>query len=177
MNKVQKEYRYVYVFIQREFFFKLFFKNFIVCEKNEYIWYIVDFNDNELGEDGNVFFKTGVLIIKSSFGSSGGLMVVFRFSYSSNESDDCQLQDSISFFLDGSIGVRDLLDNEVILFLVFSYYKVMVQFSIKNQFGVSFELELENIIKNEKDNKSNKKEQVFKNNNFQLKFSVMSFTL
>lgn len=104
-------------------------------------------------------------------------MVVFRFSYSSNESDDCQLQDSISFFLDGSIGVCDLLDNEVILFLVFSYYKVMVQFSIKNQFGVSFELELENIIKNEKDNKSNKKEQVFKNNNFQLKFSVMSFIL
>lgn len=92
-------------------------------------------------------------------------MAAFRLSHSSNESDDCQPQDSISSSLDGSTGARDLSDNEATLSPASSYHKAMAQLSIKNQSGVSSESELENITKNEKDNKSNKKEQVSKNNN------------
>lgn len=135
-----------------------------------------DSNDNEPGEDGNAFSKTGALTIKSSSGSSGGLMAAFGLSQSSNESDDCQPQDSISSSLDGSTGGRDLSDNEATLSPASSYNKAMAQLSIKNQSGVSSESELENITKNEKDNKSNKKEQVSKNNNPQPKSSAMSPT-
>lgn len=69
-------------------------------------------------------------------------MAAFGLSHSSNESDDCQPQDSISSSLDGSTGGRDLSDNEATLSPASSYNKAMAQLSIKNQSGVSSESEL-----------------------------------
>ncbi|XP_061169917.1 ankyrin repeat and SAM domain-containing protein 3-like [Saccostrea echinata] len=134
-----------------------------------------DSNDNEPGEDGNAFSKTGALTIKSSSGSSGGLMAAFGLSHSSNESDGYQPQDSISSSPDGSTGGRDLSENEGALSPASSYNKAMAQLSIKNQSGVSSESELENITTNEKNSKSNTKEHVYPNNP-QPKSSAMSPT-
>lgn len=142
---------------------------------NLYRWLLIfiDSNDNEPGEDGNAFSKTGALTIKSSSGSSGGLMAAFGLSHSSNDSDGYQPQDSSS--LDGSTGGRDLSENEGALSPASSYNKAMAQLSLKNQSGVSSESELENLARNEKDIKSNTKEQVSQNNP-QPKPSAMSPT-
>ncbi|XP_060073804.1 ankyrin repeat and SAM domain-containing protein 3-like [Ylistrum balloti] len=52
---------------------------------------------DEHEEDGNAFSKTGALTIKSSSGSSGGLMAALGINRESSlDSDDCQPQDSIT---------------------------------------------------------------------------------
>lgn len=52
---------------------------------------------DEHEDDGNAFSKTGALTIKSSSGSSGGLMAALGINRESSlDSDDCQPQDSIT---------------------------------------------------------------------------------
>ncbi|XP_071176021.1 ankyrin repeat and SAM domain-containing protein 3-like isoform X1 [Mytilus edulis] len=60
--------------------------------------------DNDPDDDGNAFSKTGALTIKSSSGSSGGLMSALGLSRDNSvDSDDYQPHSSISSH-DGSIG-------------------------------------------------------------------------
>ena len=65
--------------------------------------------DNDPDDDGNAFSKTGALTIKSSSGSSGGLITALGLSRDNSiDSDDYQPHSSISSH-DGSVG--DALGN------------------------------------------------------------------
>ncbi|KAK3107869.1 hypothetical protein FSP39_024033 [Pinctada imbricata] len=90
--------------------------------------------DNDVDEDGNAFSKTCALTIKSSSGSSVGLMAALGLSHSSADSESSHPQDSPSS-LDDSAGAGDLggstgfHDDD--LSPASSYHKAMEKISIK----------------------------------------------
>ncbi|OWF38943.1 ankyrin repeat and SAM domain-containing protein 3-like [Mizuhopecten yessoensis] len=70
---------------------------------------------DEHEEDGNAFSKTGALTIKSSSGSSGGLMAALGINRESSlDSDDCQPQDSTTSGTSSLEGSTNSLNGAVL---------------------------------------------------------------